>query len=235
MGPNSSVSNRLGCAGRASTNRTQTAMSLFGIVVRMPPWVDTAVLFSMPIEEDRKALARGLRRRDPELLDGLIERYQYRLFRYLVYISGNRENAEDLFQETWVRVLNRGHQYDGKSKFETWLFAIARHLVIDLHRRKRPQSLEALMEAEENPIQVPAGGASALDLATAREEQAGLLESLNRLSTILREVLLLRFQEDLKLEEIAVVIAAPVGTVKSRLYRGLEQLRELLKERSHDR
>lgn len=182
----------------------------------------------MPTEEDRKAVARGLRRRDPELLDELIGRYQYRLFRYLVYISGNRETAEDLFQETWVRVLDRGHQYDGKSKFETWLFSIARHLVIDLYRRKQPQSLDALMESEESPIQVPAGGVSALDLAAASQEQAGLLESLKRLPAILREVLLLRFQEDLKLEEIAVVLTVPVGTVKSRLYRGLEQLRELI-------
>lgn len=182
----------------------------------------------MPIEDDRKALARGLRRRDPELLDGLIERYRYRLFRYLIYICGDRETAEDLFQETWVRVLDRGHQYDGKSKFETWLFSIARHLMIDLHRRKRPQSLDALTEAEENPIQIPAGGPSALDLASAHEQQAGLLESLNRLPVILREVLLLRFQEDLKLEEIAVVAGVPIGTVKSRLYRALEQLRELI-------
>lgn len=184
----------------------------------------------MPAEEDRKALARGLRQRDPELLDELILRYQYRLFRYLVYICGDRETAQDLFQETWVRVLDRGHQYDGKSKFETWLFSIARHLVIDLHRRKRPQSLEALTESDENPMQLASGGASALDLAAAREEQAGLLESLNRLPAILREVLLLRFQEDLKLEEIAVVLAVPMGTVKSRLYRGLEQLRELIEE-----
>lgn len=187
----------------------------------------------MPAEDDRKALARGLRRRDPELLDELIARYQHRLFRYLVYISGDRETAQDLFQETWVRVLDRGHQYDGKSKFETWLFSIARHLLIDLHRRKRPQSLEALTETDENPMQVPAGGASALDLAAAREEQAGLAESLNRLPAILREVLLLRFQEDLKLEEIAVVLAVPMGTVKSRLYRGLEQLRESTEGTKH--
>lgn len=182
----------------------------------------------MPAEDDRKTLARGLRRRDPELLDGLIEQYQYRLFRYLVYLSGDRETAEDLFQETWVRVLDRGHQYDGKSKFDTWLFSIARHLLIDLHRRKKPQSLEALTEAEENPVQVPAGGASALDMAEAREVQAGLEECLNRLPAILREVLVLRFQEDLKLEEIAAVAAVPMGTVKSRLYRALEQLRELM-------
>ncbi|HEX5227812.1 MAG TPA: sigma-70 family RNA polymerase sigma factor [Bryobacteraceae bacterium] len=180
----------------------------------------------MPIEDDRKALARGLRRRDPELLDALIERYQYRLFRYLVYIAGDRETAEDLFQETWVRVLDRGHQYDGKSKFETWLFSIARHLVIDLQRKKKPQSLDALTGAEENPMQVAAEGPSALDLVASSEQQAGIIASLNRLPVILREALLLRFQEELRLEEIAVLLGVPLGTVKSRLYRGLEQLRE---------
>jgi len=55
--------------------------------------------------EDRKVLARGLRRRDPELLNGLIEQYQYRLFRYLLYLTASPETAEDLFQETWIRVL----------------------------------------------------------------------------------------------------------------------------------
>lgn len=65
----------------------------------------------MPAEDDPKALARDLRRRDPELLDELIARYQYRLFRYLVYICGDRETAADLFQETWVRILDRGHTW----------------------------------------------------------------------------------------------------------------------------
>jgi len=62
---------------------------------------------------DSRAVARGLRRRDPDLLDRLIEQYQYRLFRYLFYLTGSQETAEDLFQETWIRVLERGHQYDG--------------------------------------------------------------------------------------------------------------------------
>src|SRR5436305_10498878 len=99
--------------------------------------------FAATLSDDRPAIAAGLRDRDPELLDLLIEQYQYRLFRYLLYLSGNRESAEDIFQETWVRVLDRGRQYDGKAKFETWLFAIARHLFIDLERRKRTDSLDA--------------------------------------------------------------------------------------------
>ncbi len=82
-----------------------------------------SLLFSTFMADDTKSLALGLRRRDPEMLDALIEQYQYRLFRYLLYITGNRERAEDFFQETWIRVLERGHQYDGKSKFEAWLFS----------------------------------------------------------------------------------------------------------------
>jgi RNA polymerase sigma-70 factor, ECF subfamily len=186
--------------------------------------------FSAVAADDTKALARALRRRDPEVLDGLIEQYQYRLFRYLLYLSGDREIAEDLFQETWIRVLDRGHQYDSKSRFDAWLFAIARNLVIDLHRRKKPRSLDALTDADQkSPVDLALANApSALDLITNREIEMSVQESLARLPAIHREVLVLRFQEDMTLEEIATVLGATVSTVKSRLYRGLQALRELL-------
>jgi RNA polymerase sigma factor (sigma-70 family) len=104
----------------------------------------------MRMESDTSAIARGLRRRDPDLLDRLIEHDQHRLLRYLVYLSGNRELAEDLFQETWIRVLERGHQYDGTHEFSTWLYAVARNLTIDYLRKKSPLSLDGLMEDEEH-------------------------------------------------------------------------------------
>lgn len=190
----------------------------------------TATLyFSDLMAPDAKAVARGLRRRDPDLLDRLIEQYQYRLFRYLFYLTGHQETAEDLFQETWIRVLERGHQYDGHSRFETWLFAIARHLVIDLTRRKNPQSLEALTDADQ-PFQPEAGGPSALDLVASGETAARVQTSLGRLPAVYREVLLLRFQEELRLEEISSILDTPLPTVKSRLYRGLDALRELFAE-----
>src|SRR5262249_51051773 len=96
---------------------------------RFVPTLSGPALFSSTLmSSEAKTIARGLRRRDPDLLNHLIDQYQYRLFRYLAYITGSRERAEDFFQETWIRVLERGDQYDGKSKFEAWLFAIARHL-----------------------------------------------------------------------------------------------------------
>jgi len=177
-------------------------------------------------------IARGLRRRDPELLDRLIERYQHRLLRYLVFLTGNRELAEDIFQETWMRVMERGRQYNGKAKFDTWLFAIARHLVIDWSRKKTTTSLEALQEqyGAEYTFDVPSNGPSPFDAVTSRENRETVQAALAQLDSLHREVLVLRFHEELSLEEIATVTNAPLSTVKSRLYRGLAALRPVFAE-----
>ena len=189
----------------------------------------TSLLFSTLMADESKAIAQGLRQRDPKLLDRLIEQYQYRLFRYLVYITGSQERAEDFFQETWMRVLERGHQYDGRSKFEAWLFSISRHLVIDWQRTKKPQSLDALTNPEEGaPMEFADDEPSPLQLVLSRQSETAVQASLGKLPAAYREVLLLRFQEEMKLEEIAAVVGTPISTVKSRLYRGLEDLRGLL-------
>jgi RNA polymerase sigma-70 factor, ECF subfamily len=194
-----------------------------------PASLRSILLFSAQMADDNKALAQGLKRRDPDLLDQLIEQYQYRLFRYLLYLTSSRERAEDFFQETWIRVLERGHQYDGKYKFEAWLFRIARNLVIDWQRAKKMQSLDALTDPEEGaPMEFAALNPSPLNLVLTAEEKTGIHASLDRIPTVYREVLVLRFQEELGLEEIAGVLAAPLSTVKSRLYRGLEALRGAL-------
>jgi RNA polymerase sigma-70 factor, ECF subfamily len=188
------------------------------------------VLFTGLMTDERQILANGLRRRDPDLLDHLIEQYQQRLYRYLLFLTGDPALAEDLFQETWIRVLERGQQYNAKSKFESWLFAIARNLVIDVSRRKKFSSLEDLGDAESNqPYEPPDDHAmSALQLLVTRENEQAVQLSLLRIPAYYREVLLLRFHEELGLEEIATVLATPLSTVKSRLYRGLEALKSAL-------
>jgi RNA polymerase sigma-70 factor (ECF subfamily) len=189
-----------------------------------------AFSFSSLMKDEKKELARGLQRRDPELLDQLIEQYQFRLFRYLVYITGDRTRAEDFFQETWIRVLERGHQYDGKSRFEGWLFTIARNLVIDWQRQRKTQSLDTLTDPEQpNPLQIKdERSTSALETVLSTEQNAQVQGALGQIAAVYREVLLLRFQEELQIEEIAAVLNAPASTVKSRLYRGLAALRATL-------
>ncbi len=190
-------------------------------------------LFVNSMEQETREIARGLRRRDPDLLDELIGRYQYRLPRYLWTLTGSRELAEDLFQETWIRVLEKGHQYNPRWRFEAWLFSIARNLTIDLMRRRHPESLEALLgQGDEHSAREwpDCESATPFETAAAGEQAARVQAALRRLPPWAREVLALRFQEDMELGEIAEVVKALLSTVKSRLYRGLEAFRNLLEE-----
>jgi RNA polymerase sigma-70 factor (ECF subfamily) len=178
-------------------------------------------------QRENAAIARGLKSQDPELLDHLIELYQHRLLRYLLFLTGKREVAEDLFQETWMRVLMRGGQYNGKARFDTWLFTIARNLVIDLSRKRTMASLDEMSDTtdEGRAFEIATEGPSPLEQFQLREDRAEVAEVLLKLETHYREVLVLRFHEEMSLEEIAGVTRAPLSTVKSRLYRGLAALK----------
>jgi RNA polymerase sigma-70 factor (ECF subfamily) len=189
------------------------------------------------VERENAAIARGLKRQDPELMDQLIETYQHRLMRYLLFLTSKREVAEDLFQEVWIRVLRRGSQYNGKARFDTWIFTIARNLVIDLSRKRTMASLDEMREGNEEsdsrPFEIVQEGPSPLEQFQYRENASEVATVLLTLDPAYREVLTLRFHEEMSLEEIATVTRAPLSTVKSRLYRGLAALKpELLKLRA---
>jgi RNA polymerase sigma-70 factor (ECF subfamily) len=181
-------------------------------------------------------IAQGLRRHDGELLDQLIVQCGHRLLRYLLYLTRNREMAEDLFQETWMRVL-RGAQFEGNSRFDTWLFTVARNLVFDMRRKRTMISLEAMSEGSEgdHPFEVAASDPSPFDRYQTGERGKRIAEVLLTLVPLHREILVLRFYEELSFEEIAQVTRAPLSTVKSRLYRGLKEARRrlLAKERAN--
>jgi RNA polymerase sigma-70 factor (ECF subfamily) len=181
------------------------------------------------IERENAAIARGLKQHDPELLDRLIETYQHRLMRYLMFLTSKREVAEDLFQEVWIRVLKRGSQYNGKARFDTWIFTIARNLVIDLSRKRTMASLDEMREggedADARPFEIVHEGPSPLEQFQYRENASEVATVLLTLDPTYREVLTLRFHEEMSLEEIATVTRAPLSTVKSRLYRGLAALK----------
>lgn len=189
-------------------------------------------------QRENVEIARGLKRNDPEILDRLIEQYQHRLLRYLLFLTGKREVAEDLFQETWMRVLLRGAQYNGKARFDTWLFTIARNLVIDLSRKRQMASLDEMSEAgdDERPFEVALDGPSPLEQFAVREDRAEVAEVLMKLEPNYREVIVLRFHEEMSLEEIASFTRAPLSTVKSRLYRGLAALKPQVEQlrRTHE-
>jgi len=182
-------------------------------------------------EIETAKIARGLRDGDMELLADLVERSQRRLVRYLLYLTGRRDYAEDLAQETWIRVLQRGSQYNGRQRFDLWLFAIARNLAIDYLRKKRKAVQTASLPDDRDEILlVSSSGPSPFEAAARSEDAIRLAGQLQILSPLYREALLLRFQEDLSLAEIAQVLGAPVTTVTSRIYRGLAELRSAFEE-----
>ena len=182
-----------------------------------------ATALDMPVAEDEE-MAR-LRRRDPAALAGIVGRYQHRLYRYLVRVARDPAVADDLFQQTWLHVVRQIGRYDPGRSFDTWLFAIAHNAAVDSLRRRGGESLDDL---ERPPRSVEPDG---LAQAISAERAAILAERVSALPALYREALTLRFEEGLKLEEIAEVTGTPLATVKSRVRRALEHLREGLTAR----
>lgn len=173
-----------------------------------------------------------LRRGDPDALATLIARYQNRIYRYLLRLVRQPADADDLFQQTWLRVAEKIRSFDTSRNFDAWLFTLARNLAFDHLRRARPGSLDEPISHDLPDDTIASRLASEdpgpFDRLLAGERARLLDEALENLPVSYREVVSLRFEEEMKLEEIATVLGAPLSTVKSRLRRSLEQLRALL-------
>jgi RNA polymerase sigma-70 factor, ECF subfamily len=185
------------------------------------------------------ALAQ-VRNGDLDALAILMDEYQGRLLRYLVRLVKQQATAEDLFQLTWLRVMEKIRSYDPSRDFAPWLFTIARHLALDHLRRYEPASLdEPMPSGDSREDLIPQETPGAMETLLAEERAILLAQAMVELPLIFREVVTLRFEEEMKLEEIAKILKIPLSTVKSRLHRGLDRLRVKLQEQlqgiGHDR
>jgi RNA polymerase sigma-70 factor (ECF subfamily) len=176
------------------------------------------------------ALAR-MRKGDLDALTLVMDEYEARLLRFLVRLVKQQPVAEDLFQLTWLRVMEKIKSYDPARDFAPWLFTIARHLALDHLRRYQPESLdEPLPSGDHREDSIPHHKPGAMEALLAEERAILLARAMVELPLIFREVLTLRFEEEMKLEEIAAFLKVPLSTVKSRLRRGLDSLRTTLQE-----
>ncbi len=157
--------------------------------------------------------------------DVLYGRYRVRLLRYLVRLTGQTAVAEELYQDTWSRVIDARARYSPTARFAAWLFRIAHHLAIDHLRRLHPtvNADDVLVGFPGLPEDDPA---LALDQAEQMERLACLVEAL---PTEQKAVLLMRAEGDLTLEEIAANVGTGRETIKSRLRYALAKLREGLR------
>jgi RNA polymerase sigma-70 factor, ECF subfamily len=177
---------------------------------------------------DPERLAGSLRRLrggDRSALGELLDAWGEDLMRYLTALTGERESAEDLFQDTWVHVVERIGRYDPGRPFAPWLFRVARNLAYDHLRRKRRWRWIPLGggPGEFEPAEAAPGPAD--DPVDRRREAARLLACLDRRS---REMVWLRYWGDASYEEIAAITRVPVGTGRSRLHRARKKLAGVL-------
>ena len=168
---------------------------------------------------------------DDSAAQALLTRYRVMLFGMLMRMMRNRDDAEELFQETFVRALRASHQYDRKRRFKPWLFTIAANLARDRLSRAGHPAAPLLTSDGELPEPRKATRESAEAIPLARHD---LARALDGLSDNHREVVLLRYFEDLDEREIAEIAGIPRGTVKSRLHHAMRKMRELLRGPTND-
>jgi RNA polymerase sigma-70 factor (ECF subfamily) len=166
----------------------------------------------------------------------LIRRYERPVFSLIYRMVRDRETAEDLAQETFVKVLNHIDRYRPEFKFSSWLFKIANNVTID-HLRKRqldtvsidgsPHAATAA-EAEATSLNLAARGETPLDEMEARELGSAIERAIAGLRPEYRACIMLRHVEGRSYEEIAATLDLPLGTVKTYIHRARHELREAL-------
>jgi RNA polymerase sigma-70 factor (ECF subfamily) len=172
---------------------------------------------------DEEQLVSGLRRRDPEAVQELIRAYGDRLLRAAFLLCGSETEAEDLVQETILQSLDSVHRFRSHSSIYTWLHAILLNLTRHYHRDRKRLIYDDSQAFCEVPA--PEEPQATMDIGTA---VTSLMVALNRLSAAHREVIILRFYEDMKLDEIARQLDISKGTVKSRLHYAIGEMQKLL-------
>ena len=156
-----------------------------------------------------------------EKLGMLFERHHGRLFNFFLRLTGNRHFSEDLVQEVFVRLLKYRHTYRENRMFTTWMFQIARNVRIDYLRKSPHNEVSIEYGPHEHVSPMPTPGEQ-----TEESEKKQIMQTaLSQLPEEKREVLLLRGVHGLTLEEIAEVLKCSVNTIKSRVYRAIQDLR----------
>ena len=155
--------------------------------------------------------------RDKEAIAELIRRYHGPLLYFIGRLAANRDTAEELFQETWLKVIRTIHTLREPGSFSSWLYRIARNCIYQQRRDVKPH--------EDLDPQIPAGQPDE-DQVILAEDVTKLHRCLDRLSPEHKEVLMLQFLEQMSYQQMAYVLECSVGTVRSRVFYAKQSLRK---------
>lgn len=168
---------------------------------------------------------------DASAFGQLVTKYQNRLFNTLFRITGCREEAEDVVQESFVQAFIKLDSFKRESAFYTWLYRIAFNISVSRRRKRRPVASTDQAQMA-NGIEPVDESQSPTDELEQQEQVASVHQALATLSEEHRRILVLRELEDCNYETISEILELPVGTVRSRLFRARQQLKEVLRRKS---
>jgi len=185
---------------------------------------------------DRESLADLIRRaqlQDPAAFESLVDQFGGRIFGFVYRMVGSRDEAEDLVQEVFLRVVRTIARYHEDGRFESWVFRIAANLVRDRARSLGRQPGRMELRADEGGSGDTMDGLSRVESGPSRpmelkEDVDQLAAALAMLPAAEREVIMLRHFSDLSFKEIAEAMGTPLGTALARGHRGLQRLREIM-------
>lgn len=192
-----------------------------------------------PLDSDSQTcsdedLVRRLERGDAQSLRQLMERYRGPLHGYLCRMLGSSDDAEDLFQDTWMRVMRHAGKFDGKRAFRPWVYAIATNLARNAFRSRGYRETVPLDRPDPDGdgsalVTQLAGRAGAPGEAAEREESAQVVRAaVDDLPEKGRAAVVLFYYQGLSYDEIADALEIPVGTVKSRIHNAMARLAQAL-------
>jgi RNA polymerase sigma-70 factor (ECF subfamily) len=195
-----------------------------------PEALDVRPRSTMSEPPDDRSLIDACRAGRTEAFGELVRRYQDRLYPTLLRLTGRAEDASDLLQDAFLRAYEKLDRFQGESSFYTWIYRIAVNLALsDKRRRKLPGRAPAPLSPERSD---PADDSDLSDpsLPVERAERDALIQAaLDGLHPDHRAVVVMSHLDGLRYEEIAEVLQVPVGTVRSRLHRAREVLRDRLR------
>ncbi|MDX1642845.1 MAG: sigma-70 family RNA polymerase sigma factor [Thermoanaerobaculia bacterium] len=193
--------------------------------------IDIANLSPRASDDDLDLVERH-RHGDPAAFEELFERYQRLVYGIALRMSGNRETAADLSQEIFLRIHRHLARFEGRSSLETWVYRVTINCCRSRLSRRRPKMQALPDEAGEVLEELRDHAPSPERRAIARDTGRRLSRAIAELPAVFREAVVLRDVEGLSYREIAAVLEVRVGTVRSRIARGRERLRELLEAES---
>ena len=176
--------------------------------------------------EDRDLILKACRG-DVDAYNSLVSRWEKRIYTYLVRAVGDREDALDLTQNTFLKAYRGLSRLEDVERFPQWLFRIAHNESISMHRRNRMQ-----FDYDEEPETTPTAPASRGVLDRGSELKLAVEQALDQLTPEQREAVVLKVYQGFKFDEIANIVGCPASTIKSRVYSGMEALKGLLGPRS---